>query len=146
MGLDLFAGSHHVWSHGYSMFGVVRDALADTAWDGRDRVNWSGTDESWTSGDRWETEPLPEDPLVALMCHADDYGVLPHPALGPIADRVEALLPLVTDATWNRHLSIDDTDTAGNPEEARAEARQSARELLAALRTADVMGVALEFA
>lgn len=101
MGLDT---SHDCWHGAYSAFTRWRHKLAEVAGytfekcpkphDYMDQVaiDWSVITDANLQGD-WEQTP--SDPLLVLIAHSDcDGEILPAQAL-PLADRLEALLPLL---------------------------------------------------
>lgn len=96
MGLDT---SHDCWHGAYSAFSRWRNAIAKIAGyeivrtaDGHDLVclDWGHLPGTWPQGD-WP-EP-PSDPLVVLIAHWDCDGVIHPQNAGPLADRLESLLP-----------------------------------------------------
>lgn len=109
MGLDC---SHDCWSGAYSRFGRWRDELAraagyrfrePTANEKRDYLAlYPAPDLNWEQipPERFQGEwggDVPDDALLYLIVHSDCDGVL-HPAqAGPLADRLEQLLPLLED-------------------------------------------------
>lgn len=48
---------------------------------------------------QWEPGQ-PEDVLLVLLVHADDDGVIVHRHTGPLADRLEGLLPKIPGREW----------------------------------------------
>jgi hypothetical protein len=97
MGLDT---SHNAWHGAYSAFGRWRDKLAEVAGyrfyrdprDGREypSLNWDAITEDNLYG-QWEA--IPEDPLILLIAHSDCDGEIQPEHCGPLADRLEQLLP-----------------------------------------------------
>lgn len=107
MGLDV---TYDCWHGAYSAFARWRHGLAQVAgyavwpvvhdWGGglnvpRDTVmvDWGhlGTPQH-LAGD-WEVTP--DDPLLVLIIHSDCEGVIRAAQCGPLADRLEELLPLL---------------------------------------------------
>ena len=98
MGLDT---THGCWHGPYSAFSRWREAVQEAAgWhleqrrDGWMTYRWPRevnadalTDENFVG----EWESLPEDPLVILVAHSDCDGVIPVPALLPLADRLDEI-------------------------------------------------------
>lgn len=103
MGLDT---SHNCWHGPYSAFTRWRTAVARAA--GYDvvqkveqgfpfdevQIDWTAITEAHLQG-AWMMTPA--DPLVVLIAHSDCDGYI-HPAqAAPLADRLEALLPQLSD-------------------------------------------------
>ena len=44
----------------------------------------------WHLEGRWER--LPHDPLTVILVHQDAFGIIPHRAAGPLADRLQGIL------------------------------------------------------
>lgn len=113
MGLDT---SHDCWHGAYSAFSRWRDKLAEVAgyqiakvdwgpgsFGPRDTVliDWGHIEEECCQGTWTET---PADPLIVLIAHSDCDGWI-HPAqAGPLADRLEELLPLLPDEEAAGHV------------------------------------------
>lgn len=112
IGLDT---SHDCWHGACAAFTRWRHQLAEAAgYDirlvidndyrlGRDTVmiDWGHITPANLYG---EWEETPADPLLVLIAHHDDEGVL-HPAQGgPLADRLEELLPALPDGTALGHI------------------------------------------
>jgi hypothetical protein len=105
MGLDT---THNCWHGAYSAFGRWRQMMAEVAgyavWDvmvGRPgsaypkpavMIDWGHVTEANLMGE-WEATPA--DPLLVLIAHADDDGRIYPEQARPLADRLEALLPLL---------------------------------------------------
>ena len=99
MGLDT---THEAWHGAYSAFSRWRDKVARAGgyavWTVKSAhleidtvmIDWGHiTDENMYGA--WEETP--SDPLIVLIAHSDCEGVI-HPAqAGPLADRLEELLP-----------------------------------------------------
>jgi hypothetical protein len=98
MGLDT---SHGCWHGPYSAFSRWRVALQAAAGWPLDEVadppftfiesrviNWAALNDGNFEG-RWES--IPEDPLIVLIAHSDCSGLIPVPALIPLAERLEGL-------------------------------------------------------
>lgn len=97
MGLDT---SHDAWNGAYGAFSRWREAVAKAAGYAVARlegdphetilIDWGHVADKNYQGE-WD-EP-PADPLMVLIAHSDCDGVI-HPVhAGPLADRLEALLP-----------------------------------------------------
>lgn len=114
MGLDT---SHDCWHGAYSAFSRWRDKLAEVAGYGMQdptpeeqangfsrqyvALEWSGIEEKNFQGEWTRT---PSDPLIVLIAHSDCDGVI-HPAqAGPLANRLEELLPLLPDESGGGHI------------------------------------------
>jgi hypothetical protein len=102
VGLDT---SHGCWHGPYSAFSRWRTALQAAAGWPLDEVsdppftfiesrviNWAVLKDENFEGE-WES--IPEDPLIVLVAHSDCSGVIPVPALLPLAERLEGLAPLI---------------------------------------------------
>jgi hypothetical protein len=103
MGLDT---THDCWHGAYGAFNRWRDHVAEAAgyavvdrgvqidWDDYVSANYAG-----------EWNRIPADPLIFLIVHSDCDGVI-HPAqAGPLADRLEELLPKVNESDARGHIS-----------------------------------------
>ncbi len=102
MGLDC---SHDAWEGSYSAFTRWRHKIAEVAgyaiWPVKDDnrltmdtiiIDWGHVPAGAVMGE-WENTP--DDPLIVLFTHSDCDGVI-HPAQGgPLADRLEEILPEV---------------------------------------------------
>jgi hypothetical protein len=112
MGLDT---THEAWHGAYSAFTRWRDQLATVAGyesaylaataDGYGRntilIDWGHITQAQVDGE-WEATPA--DPLLVLIVHSDCDGVI-HPAqAGPLADRLEELLPLLPEGDAPGHV------------------------------------------
>lgn len=106
MGLDT---THDAWHGAYSAFTRWRNQIAEVAGYDVERVKYKDGWESSTIMIDWghlpdgtlmgDWEKTPEDPLLILIAHSDCEGVI-HPAqAGPLADRLEELIPLL-DEDW----------------------------------------------
>lgn len=135
MGLDT---THDAWHGPYSAFSRWREALAVAA--GYEvvahpvapglrmiLVDW-GHLQHRLQGDWDET---PADPLLVLIAHSDCEGEIRPAQAGPLADRIEALAPLVPDED---HGSWDP-----------GWMRERARRFVAGLRRAATAGEAVRF-
>lgn len=109
MGLDT---SHDCWHGPYSAFTRWRNALAVAAdWqienvDGYmlpKNIDWNQITEENIMG-QWDH--MPEDPLVIIQAHSDCDGEIPWQFCGPLADRLEQLLPKLPDGHGVRELSL----------------------------------------
>lgn len=84
MGLDT---THECWHGSYSNFMAWRREIAS-------HININLDDMTGFGGDtEWET--LPQDPLHFLLHHSDCDGLLAWEVTKPIADRLQAILPLI---------------------------------------------------
>lgn len=113
MGLDT---SHDCWHGPYSAFSRFRDALAEAAgfrhctgplgipcveldWGGICRM--IGSD---LAGE-WKVMPVRHDgkpePLIVLLAHSDCDGKIQANMCGPLADRIEELIPMLDAAGDN---------------------------------------------
>lgn len=103
MGLDV---SHDCWHGAYSAFSRWRDELARVAGyefrqvEGEFKpfpdVDWTKYHADLVNGPlmgHWAETP--EDPLLILIVHSDCDGMIYHPQLKPLADRLTELLPLL---------------------------------------------------
>lgn len=108
MGLDT---SHDCWHGSYGAFSRWRNKVAEAAgymvgsFGGesmpRILLDWGHVTQSNLLG---EWDDCPRDPLIFLIAHADDEGVI-HPAqAGPLADRLAELLPKL-DGISSLHLT-----------------------------------------
>lgn len=98
--MGLYA-SHGCWSGAYGAFTRWRNELAEVAgyWihqmpNGHTTavIDWGHVTAEQLHGEWAET---PADPLLVLIAHSDCEGVI-HPAqAGPLADRLEELIPLL---------------------------------------------------
>lgn len=134
MGLDT---THGAWNGAYSAFNRWRDKLAETAGyemglDDRGRpcpaIDWQDITGDNLAGD-WDA--VPADPLVILIAHYDSGGVIRHQHCGPLADRLEELLPLL----------LPDDDGGGHIERWHTKTRT----FIGGLRAAHQAGDDLEF-
>jgi hypothetical protein len=119
MGLDT---SHDCWHGAYGAFGRWRDKLAEVAgyeiakvdFSGRSGgvadllgphdmvlIDWGHVTEAQLNGDWDET---PADPLLVLIAHSDCDGWIRAAQAGPLADRLQELLPLLPDEEAPGHV------------------------------------------
>jgi hypothetical protein len=114
MGLDT---SHDCWHGAYSAFSRWRDKLAEVAGYGMQdptpeeqaqgfhrqyvALEWSGIEETNFQGEWTRT---PSDPLIVLIAHSDCDGVIHPEQAGPLANRLEELLPLLPDESGGGHI------------------------------------------
>lgn len=105
MGLDT---SHDCWHGAYSAFNRWRNHLAELAGYAIRRVeqdtpmppmntvmiDWGHLPPNALEGE-WPT--LPDDPLLILIAHSDCDGIIKAEHTGPLADRLDELLPLLAD-------------------------------------------------
>ncbi len=102
MGLDT---THNCWHGAYSAFTRFRNRLALAAGyevldvkypDGSimptTLIDWGHLSDETLQG-QWERTP--DDPLLVLIAHSDCDGVIHPEQAGPLADRMEELLPLL---------------------------------------------------
>ena len=127
MGLDC---SHGAWHGGYSSFMRWRQAVAHAAgmpplemMEGFHVPLGSGIEHgvptlyvsSPTEQDKWRMSRLDEflpirwealvpDPLHVLLSHSDCDGEIAHELCGPIADRLEAILPNMPEGDGGGHI------------------------------------------
>jgi hypothetical protein len=105
MGLDT---SHDCWHGAYSAFGRWRLAVAEAAGYMVVPVKWPDlgyeTDSVMLEWHRYEEknykgewDEMPADPLILLIVHSDCDGEIKPEHAGPLADRLEELLPKLTD-------------------------------------------------
>lgn len=114
MGLDT---SHGCWHGAYSAFTRWRNTIAEAAgyqlmdplpeekaqgyFTKYPMIEWSGVVEENLQGEWHRTPP---DPLIVLIAHSDCDGVI-HPAqAGPLADRLEELLPKLPEGDGGGHI------------------------------------------
>ena len=100
MGLDV---SNDAWHGAYSAFNRWRDGIASTAGYENRRVKYENGEEwdtimlDWghiPKGALWgEWDEMPSDPLHIIFAHSDCDGHINHEHAGPLADRLEELLP-----------------------------------------------------
>jgi hypothetical protein len=112
MGLDT---SHDAWHGAYSAFGRWRNRLTEVAGYQLMSVNYDDGIKRDTPMIEWhlyrerielmgEWAETPHDPLLVLIAHSDCEGVI-HPAqAGPLADRLEGLLPLLGEEDGGGHI------------------------------------------
>lgn len=133
MGLDT---THDAWHGAYSAFTRWRNKIAEVAgyavWDvkygdGITRetamLDWGHVTDANLMG-QWERTP--DDPLIVLLAHSDCEGAIYPAQAGPLADRLEALLPQI-DGDGGGHIGgyrekteafiagLRDAVTAGEP-------------------------------
>ncbi len=100
MGLDT---SHDCWHGAYSAFSRWRNEIAmaagymvgDVKYENGFTsktvlVDWGHVTEANLAG-QWDATPA--DPLMVLIAHSDCEGVIKPAQAGPLADRLESLLP-----------------------------------------------------
>jgi hypothetical protein len=113
MGLDT---THEAWHGAYSAFTRWRNQVATAAGyevakigDPNDYgyrpetalIDWGHITQAHVAGE-WDATPA--DPLLVLIVHSDCDGVI-HPAqAGPLADRLEELLPLLPEGDGGGHI------------------------------------------
>lgn len=100
MGLDT---SHDCWHGAYLAFMRWRNALELAAgipqreFDGGHGYKWKAADIDWNSVTlaqlNGEWDKWPDDPLMILIVHQDCEGKIAAVHCGPLADRLEQLLP-----------------------------------------------------
>lgn len=134
MGLDT---SHDCWHGAYSSFNRWREAVAVAAgyavYDVADHrsgrivptvmLDWGHIMLQNLLGD-WEKPP--HDPLIVLIAHSDCEGFIHPEHAGPLADRLEELLPLLNDDPIIGH-------------------QAKTRQFIAGLRAAVAAGEAVDF-
>lgn len=132
MGLDT---THDCWHGSYSAFNRWRNAIAEAAgyalvpgdhgqnidlrWDDFARKNYDGD---------WDETPI--GILLVLIVHSDCDGVIHPEHAGPLADRIEGLLPLLP----------PDSNVFRGPFH-----REGARKFIDGLRSAVAAGENVEF-
>lgn len=111
MGLDT---DYDCWHGAYSSFYQWRMAVAEAA-----DLPMEQSDKDGPFGDRWMVpalwhqgfdsanylghwDELPEDPLTVLIVHSDCDGIIPAAATASLADRLEALVPLMDEWMGSR--------------------------------------------
>lgn len=113
MGLD---ASHDCWHGAYSSFSRWRNKLAEVAGYQIAKVDWGPgsfgphdtilidwghiADECYMG--TWTETPT--DPLIVLIAHSDCGGYIHPPQAGPLADRLEELLPLLPEENDPGHI------------------------------------------
>lgn len=136
MGLDT---SHGAWHGAYGSFARWRNAVARAAGipvevdrgnsflypDGVERyvLDWSLFVEANYYG-QWETPP--DDPILILLVHSDCEGEIRPGHAGPLADRLEELLPQIVNDPHRDH-------------------QAHARQFIAGLRAAAAAGEPVDF-
>lgn len=113
MGLDT---SHNAWHGAYSAFMRWRTEIARAAGicyidekEGRYQMPWHVYEDKNYYGE-WDHDP--SDPLVVLLVHSDCEGEIPPRLCGPLADRLESLLPqLSMDAGGHVGIVREKTET-----------------------------------
>ncbi len=108
MGLDT---THNCFHGAYSAFSRFRNLLATAAGyelfkDGRSifpKIDWETYPEGGLIGDWPET---PSDPLIVLLVHSDCDGFIRPAQAGPLADRMEELLPKLEGIDGGGHIGM----------------------------------------
>lgn len=103
MGLDT---THGCWEGAYSAFGRWRSKLAEVAgfpplYEMPGYKSYGAENHNVHS---WE--PYKDDPLTVLLTHSDCDGSIAAAQCGPLADRLEQLLPLLPSEPDNGHIGI----------------------------------------
>lgn len=109
MGLDT---SHDCWHGAYSAFNRWRNKLAEVAgyhfFKAGDPplyeqplIDWGHVTQDQLYG-KWDETP--KDPLLVLIAHSDCEGEIYPQQAGPLADRLEELLPLLPDGEGGGHI------------------------------------------
>jgi hypothetical protein len=108
MGLDT---THNAWHGAYGAFSRWRDQLARTAGyelaklDGDHRevilIDWGHIVPKNYYG---EWDRMPADPLILLIAHSDCEGVISSEHAGPLANRLEELLPDLPEGEGGGHI------------------------------------------
>ena len=109
MGLDT---THEAWHGPYGVFNRWRDQLARTA--GYELAELEGNYGRETILIDWghivpknyegEWDETPADPLIMLIAHSDCDGVIHPEHAGPLADRLEELLPMLPEGDGGGHI------------------------------------------
>lgn len=121
MGLDI---SHGCWHGAYGAFSRWRDKLAEVAgyqiakvdfgtgdwFENRPTIliDWGHIQEKNFMG---EWDEIPADPLILLIAHSDCDGIIHPEHVGPLADRLTELLPLLPDEEAPGHIGHWHTKT-----------------------------------
>lgn len=104
MGLDV---SHGCWTGAYSAFDRFRAALAFAAgYEGWPRMLFYIADEEDAEDvieGKWTNTPA--DPLLVLLVHSDCDGIIQPEQAAPLADRLEELLPKLSEENSFGHLA-----------------------------------------
>ena len=98
MGLDT---SHDCWHGAYSAFSRWRNTIAKLGgYLEVAKSEWGGEYAAILDDERWEEKNFfgewdapPADPLLVLLVHSDCDGSISPEHAGPLADRLEGLLP-----------------------------------------------------
>lgn len=111
MGLDT---SHDCWHGAYSAFSRWRNKIAEVAgydvarvqyedhiWHELALIDWGHMTPANLQGEWGET---PADPLLVLIAHSDCDGVIHPVQAGPLAERLQELLPLLPDEEGPGHI------------------------------------------
>ena len=93
MGLDT---SHDCWHGAYSAFARWRKRIAAAVGINLDSMEGFGGSRSWSE---WAL-----DPIAVLLNHSDCDGEIAHEVCGPLADRLEGLLPLLLSGNEGGHV------------------------------------------
>lgn len=140
MGLDT---THECWHGAYSAFSRWRNAVAVAAgymvapvkWPGMGYetdsilIDWGHIEEKNYSG---EWDAMPADPLIILIAHSDCDGEIKPEHCTPLADRLEELVPLLS-------------DEGGGHIAARGGFKGATEKFIAGLRAAAEAGEPVEF-
>lgn len=108
MGLDT---THNCWHGAYSAFNRWRNHVAQAAGyavEGRNvLIDWGHVTEANLQGD-WKQIPHGldgPDPLIILIAHSDCDGTIRTEHAGPLAERLEDLLPKIQDEDGGGHVA-----------------------------------------
>src|SRR5699024_4550241 len=104
------------WYGAYSAFGRWQDTLAAAA---EVQIDWGHITNDNLVG-KWEATP--SDPLVVLIAHSDCDGEIHPDQAGPLADRLEDLLPQLPSRPDSGHIG----DWAATTQKFIAALRESA--------------------
>lgn len=141
MGLDT---SHDCWHGAYSAFSRWRQAVARAAGYMVLPVTWPDmgypTDSVMLEWHRYEQknylgewDEMPADPLLILIVHSDCDGEIKPEHAGPLADRLEEILPNIPDAADGGHIGC------------RGGYVEATRKFIAGLRAAAAAGEPVDF-
>ena len=100
--------SHDCWNGSYTGFYMWRAELGRAAGymmietlpcnDVYPDIEWDKYDEEKVAMGKWDKTP--EDPLIVLLVHSDCEGHIYPEQAGPLADRLEEILPRVRRDDW----------------------------------------------